>query len=848
MKNYLRHSFRLLLMLVILVATGGVSNAQYGANQVLNPGFEDGAASNWLLKTLQDSDADLTSSDQSDAASGSMAAKIETTVVPTSGAIGKIALFADQITITDNKPIKFGCKVKASTAGMEFKISILANNDDGAAKYGSSAIYSVSTDYQTFQFVYTPTDGYNLITIRLQLDGVTLGTYYIDDVVMQTVEGIANNDFEDAIDFAWVTAVNTDAGAEATFSSSSDANGGSFAFEAVVSSAGEKHEDASLTSDTKRAVTGGEAHCLKFYAKASETNTEIKVGLSYMGVGGSYHSQYMQYITITDEYQLYEICVKPVAEITAAKAKLMFGAAEGTYYFDDFSIEPTTNDVPIVIASRANEFAKVGREYTYTVSTNQPVNLSVTTDVEANWLTMGADNKLIGTPSQEENIVVTITAEVDGNSVQQIYTMEVTEPGISSEPVTFAAIGEVYEYTAVGNVTGTFSITIDPALDWLTVDNTTMSGTPTSAMTGTVSIVFDYGEGVDTQIFSIESGIPYIAPLFTSTPVTAGVQNVAYTYAPTADGNGVLTFNLSTDVAAAWLSIDPTTGELSGTPDVGATIVVNLTVDDGTNSDTQGFTLVIAAYTAPSITSTAVTTATVGVEYSYQITFDGGGTFAMQATPAASWLSIDANTGLISGTPDADGQVVVSVTLDDGTNSTSQEYTLTVEVPYVAPSITSTAVTTATVAVAYSYQVTFDGTGSFSISTDITADWLSIDATTGLLSGTPDAVADVVVTITLDDGTSTDTQEFTINLSPNSINNETASQRLILHPNPATDNIYFKNLESKANVTIYNIIGKVVLESEVSQDEAIDVSALNGVFIVKVKTANTENFHKLIVK
>lgn len=78
-----------------------------------------------------------------------------------------------------------------------------------------------------------------------------------------------------------------------------------------------------------------------------------------------------------------------------------------------------------------------------------------------------------------------------------------------------------------------------------------------------------------------------------------------------------------------------------------------------------------------SIDSEPLTTAMVGVEYSYQVSYTGVGTFTLETDPAADWLSIN-ETGLVSGTPSEAGNVDVTIKLSDGTNEVSQNYTLTV--------------------------------------------------------------------------------------------------------------------------------------------------------------------------
>jgi hypothetical protein len=93
------------------------------------------------------------------------------------------------------------------------------------------------------------------------------------------------------------------------------------------------------------------------------------------------------------------------------------------------------------------------------------------------------------------------------------------------------------------------------------------------------------------------SGVPNEPPTITSSDITSALEGVLYTntYAAPDPENDPLTWSLTTD--AVWLSIDPSTGELSGTPPLGSTgsYAVMVTVEDTNGgSDSQEFTLIVS--------------------------------------------------------------------------------------------------------------------------------------------------------------------------------------------------------------------------------------------------------------
>ncbi len=196
--------------------------------------------------------------------------------------------------------------------------------------------------------------------------------------------------------------------------------------------------------------------------------------------------------------------------------------------------------------------------------------------------------------------------------------------------------------------------------------------------------------GSDDKAVEIIEEILNSAPTISSIAVTTVESGTAYSYslvAADADGD---TLTMSAANLPAWLTFDSATGTLSGTPsdaDAGDT-AVTLTVSDGTDDITQAFTITVtlpvAVNNAPVITSTGVTTATVGEAYSYTLmaTDADNDTLTMSATiPAAlSWLTFDAATGILSGTP-ASGDIAateITLTVNDGTEDSMQMFTITV--------------------------------------------------------------------------------------------------------------------------------------------------------------------------
>ena len=110
--------------------------------------------------------------------------------------------------------------------------------------------------------------------------------------------------------------------------------------------------------------------------------------------------------------------------------------------------------------------------------------------------------------------------------------------------------------------------------------------------------------------------------------------------------------------ALGWLTIDPATGELGGTPTVavqpGATLTIAVS-DVIHRADSR--TLALAVRSGPLIVTDELPDAFLRDPYAAVVTEQGGTppfTWSLRDMPAAlSWLTIDAASGALAGTPDA---------------------------------------------------------------------------------------------------------------------------------------------------------------------------------------------------
>lgn len=173
------------------------------------------------------------------------------------------------------------------------------------------------------------------------------------------------------------------------------------------------------------------------------------------------------------------------------------------------------------------------------------------------------------------------------------------------------------------------------------------------------------------------------------------------------------------------------------------------------------------AGTAPTITSTAATTAITGSAYHYDAddtaTATGDAPITWSKITGPAGLSINSSSGLITYTPGSDGDVSVTIRATNAYGTDDQSWTISAG---TVPVITSTAATTAITGSAYHYDgddtATATGTATITWSKITGPAGLSINSSSGVVSYTPGADGNYAVTIRATNTWGYDEESWTI--------------------------------------------------------------------------------------
>jgi len=250
------------------------------------------------------------------------------------------------------------------------------------------------------------------------------------------------------------------------------------------------------------------------------------------------------------------------------------------------------------------------------------------------------------------------------------------------------------------------------------------------------------------------------APVITSATTASGTVGTAFSYQ-------IAATNTPTSYGAtglpAGLSVNSGNGVISGTPATAATSTVTLSASNSGGTGNATLTLTIKP-AVPVITSATTASGTVGSAFSYQITASNTPT-SYGATGLPAGLSVNSGTGLISGTPATVGTstVTLSATNSGGTGSASLTLTIAAA-PIPAPVITSATTASGTVGSAFSYQITASNTPTSYGATGLPAG-LSVNSTSGLISGTPATVGTSTVTLSATNSGGTGSASLTLTIA-----------------------------------------------------------------------------------
>ncbi len=399
---------------------------------------------------------------------------------------------------------------------------------------------------------------------------------------------------------------------------------------------------------------------------------------------------------------------------------------------------------------------------TATGGSGGPYTFAVTAGALPAGLTLdSATGQITGTPTTAGPYTFTITATATGGDTGSEPYSGTVNPAITVAPPAQPAmtVGSPFhdQETATGGTGGpyTFAVTAGALPAGLALNSTTglITGTPTTAGPYTFTITAT-ATGGDT------GSEPYTGTVHGAILVAPPVQPAMTVGSPfhdqetaTGGSGGPYTFAVTTGTLPSGLTLDPTTGLITGTPTTAGpyTFTITATATGGdTGSEPYSGTVNGAIAVAP----TTLPTTTVGSPFHNQETATGGSggpyTFGVTTGTLPSGLTLNPTTGLITGTPTTAGPYSFTITATaSGGDTGSQPYNGTVN---PAITVSPPALPATTVGSPFHDQETATGGSggpyTFAVTAGALPAGLTLDPTTGLITGTPTTAGPYTVTIT----------------------------------------------------------------------------------------------------
>jgi hypothetical protein len=443
---------------------------------------------------------------------------------------------------------------------------------------------------------------------------------------------------------------------------------------------------------------------------------------------------------------------------------------DGLGHYDEHNFTLTVSNVPVKITSVNDLTAPEDSLYSVDYASDDDPSTTWSIKTNATWLAMASGTGVLsGTPNNSKvgSYWVNVTCDDGhGGKARSNFTVVVSNvpPTFGNSDVTTATEDVPYSVDYGTDDDPGVSFTLSTNSSFLSINTNTglLSGTPVNSNVGSWYVNISARDNHGAKSFrNFSLGVTNVPPLLTTGNIVAAIEDVLYTndYGSTDDPS--TTWTISTD--ADFLSMNTISGILNGTPDNSdiGDHYVNVSVRDGHGgSDFSNFTLAVTNV-RPLIETVDVLLVNEDshyhVDYNSSDDLDGGPAISWSMASNASWLTINATTGLVSGTPDNShvGWYWVNVSVADGNGGGAySNFTLTVQ--NKPPKILSSDILSVKEDSEYfvHYNSDDDNPGTVTWSLETNANWLKLDPTEGIINGTPDnsMVGKYDVKVTADDG------------------------------------------------------------------------------------------------
>lgn len=395
-------------------------------------------------------------------------------------------------------------------------------------------------------------------------------------------------------------------------------------------------------------------------------------------------------------------------------------------------------------------------------------------------LSLASNGNITGTPTVAGPFTFTVRAiDSVNNTGTRSYTVNVGSNILTvtpSSPLPNGTRGQAYGATfGASGGTGPYSFQVRSGSlpGGLSLSSSgALSGTPTVAGT------FSFDVQATDSLFNTGTGSYSLtidpAPL-TINPATLanGTIGTAYSQSVTAsNGTPAYSYAVIAGGLPTGLSLNTSNGAITGTPTTPGSYSFTIQATDATPvTGSRNYTVLVGSNVL-TIAPASLRSGTQGVAYTQTLTTTGGNgsyTYAVTAGALPAGLSLNTSSGVISGTPTGTGTASFTIGVTDtAANIGSRVYSMNIGT--VSLIVNPATLPAAIAGRPYSQNVTASGgTGpyTYSIAAGALPPGLTLNAATGLISGTPTGLAVASFTVqAVDVNGNTGNRAFTITNRP----------------------------------------------------------------------------------
>lgn len=400
-------------------------------------------------------------------------------------------------------------------------------------------------------------------------------------------------------------------------------------------------------------------------------------------------------------------------------------------------------------------------------------------------LELSSTGAITGTPSVEGSVTFTVLAQNSAGTGEAAFTITVfaaAAPMLTVGAVTFADVQEGYAQPAAATITLTNTGDADAALTSLTAENadgtlstafvvntngssvikagqadTTWNVQPAAGLAaGTYTAVFkayyDNGAVAQTNLsFTVTASAPVVvAPAIETSTLTDAKVDEPYSFSLAATGTAPITWKITAGALPAGITLNDTTGAISGTPTAAGTFSITFTAENSAGTAEKAMTLLVheadAAVYAVTVDDVKLTDYEEGQQVSITAAEKTGKVFK-------GWKSDDIDVAGITDTTLVFSMPAFPVAVA----------TLYDDAPVVkAPEITTNDFSNAVQGNSYSRQLKANGDQpiTWAVTAGTLPGDLVLNETTGVLEGTLTAAGTFTFTVTATNAGGSDSKEY----------------------------------------------------------------------------------------